>query len=310
MKHYTIYQITNTVNGKIYVGCHKTSDLNDGYMGSGVMIKKAFNKYGKENFVKEYLHIFGNTEDMLEMESTIVNKEFVDNSNTYNLVEGGKGGWDRVDHKKGRAVANANGALEKATAALKELFTDEEWIKQKSITWKHTMKEKYGGFHICASFKNKHHTEETKRSIGAKNSIHQSGTGNSQYGSMWITNGTKSKKILKTDAIPNGWCKGRKMRAQLRGRAPGFQPGCRDFEILRPLQSVQLFPRYRVGGKTAGLCDSDYLLGSYAQSQHAQGPTVKQKKGIDRIEIAHKSRKRVEQIQKKLTQWAFFVGNG
>jgi len=34
MKH-IIYQITNKVNNKIYIGLHSTKDINDGYMGSG-----------------------------------------------------------------------------------------------------------------------------------------------------------------------------------------------------------------------------------------------------------------------------------
>lgn len=47
--------------------------------------------------------------------------------------------------------------------------------------------------------------------IGKITSIHQSGKGNSQYGTMWIKNPrTKEcKKILKTDNIPIGWVRGR-----------------------------------------------------------------------------------------------------
>jgi hypothetical protein len=42
-----------------------------------------------------------------------------------------------------------------------------------------------------------------------KNSIRQGGVNNSQYGTMWITDGTQNKKIKKTDIIPTGWNKGR-----------------------------------------------------------------------------------------------------
>lgn len=52
-----------------------------------------------------------------------------------------------------------------------------------------------------------------KSKIKRKNTLskikHQQGTKNSQYGSMWITNGTNNKKIKKTEMIPDGYKKGR-----------------------------------------------------------------------------------------------------
>lgn len=41
---YTIYQITNNVNGKIYISMHQTKNLDDGYMGSGIMLRNAYKK--------------------------------------------------------------------------------------------------------------------------------------------------------------------------------------------------------------------------------------------------------------------------
>lgn len=54
-----------------------------------------------------------------------------------------------------------------------------------------------------------YHTEEAKKKIGAANSLLQSGSKNSQFGTMWITDGASNKKIKTNETIPSGWKKGR-----------------------------------------------------------------------------------------------------
>lgn len=74
-----IYEITNNLNGKTYIGqrrCPKNiTPETDKYMGSGVILKQAFEKYGKENFSKTIL------------ESGIETKKEVDKREIYWIAE-------------------------------------------------------------------------------------------------------------------------------------------------------------------------------------------------------------------------------
>ena len=87
--YYLVYKVTNLINEKIYVGFHKTSKIDDGYMGSGKLIKRAIEKYGIENFHKEIIEVFDNQQDAECLEASIVNKEFTLREDTYNLNIGG-----------------------------------------------------------------------------------------------------------------------------------------------------------------------------------------------------------------------------
>ena len=52
---YTVYKTVNLVNGKYYIGVHKTDNPYDDYIGSGKLIKRAIKKYGKDSFHKEII---------------------------------------------------------------------------------------------------------------------------------------------------------------------------------------------------------------------------------------------------------------
>lgn len=108
MIHY-VYQTTNLINGKIYVGLHKKSNRSvDYYLGSGRLIKSAISKYGRENFDFKILHICNNRSEAEIKEAEIVNEEFVLREDTYNLVVGGIGGTGKTiseEHKN--AIRNS-----------------------------------------------------------------------------------------------------------------------------------------------------------------------------------------------------------
>ena len=100
MTYYGIYKITNLLNGKMYIGQHTTSNIDDGYMGSGKIILRALKKYGKENFRKEWLMFCEDEEELNYMERVYVDQTWVDRSDTYNLNLGGIGGIKFGQHCK------------------------------------------------------------------------------------------------------------------------------------------------------------------------------------------------------------------
>ena len=89
--YHLIYKIVNTVNGKIYIGKHSTKNPYDNYMGSGIAINSAIEKYGIENFSKEILFCFTDEKAAFLKESEIVDENFVKRSDTYNMKCGGEG---------------------------------------------------------------------------------------------------------------------------------------------------------------------------------------------------------------------------
>ena len=54
-------------------------------MGSSAWLNASIKKHGIENFRKEIIFIFDNETDMNNKERELVNKEFVDRKDTYNL---------------------------------------------------------------------------------------------------------------------------------------------------------------------------------------------------------------------------------
>lgn len=89
LKYHYIYQTKNLINDKTYIGRHSTNNLNDGYVGSGTMLKRAINKYGKENFVCIPMCYFDTYEEAVEEEKFLVTLEYCKDPNNYNIVQGG-----------------------------------------------------------------------------------------------------------------------------------------------------------------------------------------------------------------------------
>ena len=221
---YAIYKITNQVDGKIYIGSHKTENLDDGYMGSGKYLRRAQEKYGIDKFTKEILFVFDTPELMYAKEAEIVNEDFLATENTYNLKIGGFGGWDynnrdkdSAEYKEERRRCGRLGA-ERVNMAFRERLNADPAFRDArrkvGILWNAKVRAKIREKYPNGTFSGKTHTEETKRKISESNKVTSKGERNSQYGTRWIhsLDEKKSKKIEKYAPLPEGWIEGRKMK--------------------------------------------------------------------------------------------------
>lgn len=193
---YIVYKTVNSVNGKIYVGVHKQkgSDF-DGYLGSGTRLLTSIKSYGSEKFFRITIAEFDDRNEAYSMERRIVNFEFIQSEFTYNMIEGGKGGGAKLMNE----------------VRLHKLRTDPEFKKRFSQAVSQGQKKTYlsGNRKRPKKVPRPPLSEDHKRKIGIANSKNQKGIQNSQFGTMWITDGVSNKKIKKGENIPEGFIPGR-----------------------------------------------------------------------------------------------------
>jgi hypothetical protein len=201
---YTIYRTTNLINAKVYIGKHITQDLNDGYLGSGKLLRRAIDKYGVENFAKEILHVFDNEADMNACEAKLVTEEFVLQETNYNLCAGGRGGFSYINREiwtpEQRKILASRVS---DTMKLLGLKPSEKCQTAKADGVQRARQE--GKYKYVGKGKlGKILSEETKRKMSGPRAA-SSGKNNSQFGTRWITDGTSNVKIKNTDELPSGW---------------------------------------------------------------------------------------------------------
>ena len=207
---YIIYKTTNIVNNKYYIGKHQTKILDDGYLGSGKLLKRAIKKHGIENFHKEILHVCKSEKHMNTLEKILV---VPDDELNYNLCAGGKGGFGYIN-KLGlnKEAQRSEVASRKRRESIVSLHKNPVYhnratfkIRNNSRLGSQKAKEKYP----LGVWYGRNHSEETKHKM---RKTKNNGSKNSQYGTCWITNSKENKKIKKEDLdiwIELGYTQGR-----------------------------------------------------------------------------------------------------
>ena len=177
-----IYLTTNLVNNKKYIGQHRSSTFDRSYFGSGILINKAIEKYGIENFKCEILKECFSDEELNLSEKEFIEKFDASNSDEfYNIARGGLGHvcdpWNKRKH---------------GTVSEKSL---EAWKKCQ---------------HLPASEKQKKTLSEIRKNILVSKETREK-LSKAQKDKICVNNGEINKYINKEsldEFLSNGWIKG------------------------------------------------------------------------------------------------------
>lgn len=181
MVYHYFYKITNVINNKFYYGVHNTSNIDDGYMGSGFALKKAIIKYGVENFKKDIIKFFETEDEAFAYEKEIVNEDMIKNEDCYNIQIGGRyfstQGMVTVKDKDGNGF----------------WVSQDFYFKNKDI--------------LNTNWTHKHHKEESKEKVRKKMTPKDSNNNR-----IWVNKDGIVKYLLKEkldDFLNQGWKLGR-----------------------------------------------------------------------------------------------------
>jgi len=216
-----IYETTNKVNGKKYLGLHKhdIGEVDENYLGSGVLLAKAIKKYGWDNFDCRIVSVCETKEDLSNKEVYWIDvTNAVEDKNYYNLNKGGYGGFDYINKnrlsptcqgksplkgKTGKDAVRYGAILSEITKKLISIANtgrrkvtngvENRQVKGEELT--ELLAE--GWWHGECNTENKKHTDEWKRQHSEQ-----------ILGTIRITNVVENSTVKSEDEIPEGWHRG------------------------------------------------------------------------------------------------------
>lgn len=126
-----IYKTTNLINNRSYIGKKQKEVFDPTYYGSGLILKEAIKKYGKENFSIEILNWATTAVELNKLEELYIDRHRLVND-LYNIAKGGDGGDTLINHpEKDSIVKRRNTGL---TNWHQSLTTEEKLLRGKKIS--------------------------------------------------------------------------------------------------------------------------------------------------------------------------------
>jgi len=189
-----IYKITNLLNGKIYVGRTKKTDISK-YWGSGTAIRMAIKKLGISSFKKEIIEVCSSIQETKEREIYWIDKLNSCYPNGYNLSKGGEDGewfellteeekqkhiqlsaerskkkWQDEQYSKNvveavRKVRSTDESRQRSKEAINKLWESEQYRKNHSEAVKAAMTDEYKT-NMANTLKDKYMDPELRKKVG------------------------------------------------------------------------------------------------------------------------------------------------
>lgn len=209
---YYIYKITctkGTFKDHFYYGKHQTNNIDDGYKGSGKLLKNYYKKYPND-YIKEIISYHNSLEELNNAEKLILS-QYLDNKLCLNIQIGGTGGdnytylseeekeirrkklkngcknwWNNLSEEEKKAWGKKMSELQKGKNLSEEHYKnlcDAMKKRQGKDTW----------------MKGKNHSEESKKLISEHN-----WTRNPIYKDKLIEMGNKISQCWKEHGHPKG----------------------------------------------------------------------------------------------------------
>ena len=204
-----------------YIGRHKGL-IEDRYTHSSTLFEKFYKECIPKGIHRRILGR-GTEQEMVDLEHKLLtNRKKKCWERYYNMHTGGSYGWRHVNDNILPEVRMKN-CIKGGEAFKIKHNTDPDFAQEhaRKASYNSKLRHKEGrmkSIHDHYSWVGKKHTEKTKQKMREthKSIGHQQGSTNSQYGTMWITDGIYNKKISRDTTIPDGWSKGRSMKDKSR----------------------------------------------------------------------------------------------
>jgi len=173
MKYHLVYKTTNTLNNRYYIGMHSTNNPDDGYLGSGNILRASINKYGAENHSIVILYYCNSRQELAKKEFEEIS-EHKNDILCMNIADGGFGGATRrgakhTEETKLKIKASLMGHKHSEETRIKIGLKSKGRNVGKKFSLSHRLNISKAKKGMPSKLKGIPRTEETKRKISEAN---------------------------------------------------------------------------------------------------------------------------------------------